>query len=64
MGFTTLVNSLPLPALYFCNPKKNIMSELHMDDSFADFVNELETSEKNKNAQCSIDNPECESCSG
>ena len=33
-------------------------------DSFADFIDELETSEKNQNAQCSIDHPECESCSG
>jgi len=40
------------------------MSESQMSDSFADFVNELETSDKNANAQCSIDNPECESCSG
>jgi hypothetical protein len=40
------------------------MSDLQMNDSFADFIDELETSEKNDNAQCSIDNPECESCSG
>jgi hypothetical protein len=40
------------------------MSDLQMSDSFADFIDELETSEKNDNAQCSIDNPECESCSG
>jgi hypothetical protein len=31
------------------------------DNDFSDFINELESSEKNKNAQCSIDNPECES---
>ncbi len=40
------------------------MSDFQMSDSFADFIDELETSEKNDNAQCSIDNPECESCSG
>lgn len=34
------------------------------EDDFANFINELESSEKNKNAQCSLDNPECESCSG
>ena len=32
------------------------------ENDFADFVNELENSEKNNNAQCSIDNPECEAC--
>jgi len=40
------------------------MSDFQMNDSFADFVDELATSDKNENAQCSIDNPECESCSG
>jgi hypothetical protein len=40
------------------------MSEYQNSDSFADFIDELETSEKNQNAQCSIDHPECESCSG
>jgi hypothetical protein len=37
------------------------MSDFEMDSSFADFVDELENSEKNSNA-CSIDNPECEGC--
>ena len=32
-----------------------------MDDSFADFVNDLTTSKANENA-CSIDNPDCEGC--
>ena len=37
--------------------------DFQMDDSFADFVNELESSEKNKNASCNLDNPEdCEAC--
>jgi hypothetical protein len=38
--------------------------DFQMEDSFADFVNELESDKRNENAQCSIDNPECESCSG
>lgn len=34
------------------------------DNDFQDFIDDLESSEKNNNA-CSIDNPEdCESCSG
>jgi hypothetical protein len=32
-----------------------------MDDSFADFVNDLTTNKANENA-CSIDNPDCEGC--
>lgn len=32
-----------------------------MNDSFADFVDELTTSKVNDNA-CSIDNPDCEGC--
>ena len=31
------------------------------NDDFADFINELENSDKNNNA-CSIDNPDCEGC--
>ena len=42
--------------------KPNDMTEdFGMNDSFADFVNDLTTSEKNENA-CSIDNPDCEGC--
>lgn len=37
------------------------MNDFDMEDGFADFVNELTTSDKNENA-CSIDNPECEAC--
>ncbi len=33
-----------------------------MMDDFADFINDLTNDEKNDNAQCSIDNPECENC--
>lgn len=41
------------------------MNDFELDDSFADFVDELTNDKKNDNAQCSIDNPEgCESCSG
>jgi hypothetical protein len=39
-------------------------NDFDVSDSFADFVDELSNDEKNDNAQCSIDNPECESCSG
>lgn len=38
------------------------MSDFELDGDFADFVDQLENSEKNENA-CSIDNPEdCEAC--
>tara|TARA_R110000803_G_scaffold63964_7_gene124739 strand:+ start:3286 stop:3465 length:180 start_codon:yes stop_codon:yes gene_type:complete len=59
-----VVNLLYLQAKYFSNHIQNTMSEYQNSDSFADFIDELETSEKNQNAQCSIDHPECESCSG
>ena len=35
--------------------------DFNLSDDFADFVNELTTSEKNDSA-CSIDNPDCEGC--
>lgn len=38
--------------------------DFQFDDSMADFIDELSNDERNDNAQCSIDNPECESCSG
>lgn len=38
------------------------MADFEMDDSFADFVSELETSEKNESANCSLDGGECTSC--
>jgi hypothetical protein len=31
------------------------------DNDFQDFIDDLETSDKNDNA-CSIDNPDCEGC--
>lgn len=31
-------------------------------DSFDDFINELENSEKNDNAVCGLDSDECTSC--
>lgn len=37
-------------------------TDFDFENDFANFVNELENSEKNNNAQCSIDNPECEAC--
>lgn len=37
------------------------MNDFETSDSFADFVDELTTSNKNDQA-CSIDNPECEAC--
>lgn len=37
------------------------MSDFELDGDFADFVDQLENSEKNENA-CSIDNPDCEGC--
>lgn len=40
------------------------MDDFELNDDFADFVNELTNDKKNDNAQCSLDNPECESCSG
>jgi hypothetical protein len=39
-----------------------IKKDFDYQDDFADFIDELENSEKNNNAQCSIDNPECENC--
>ena len=39
-------------------------TDFGFENDFADFIDELENSEKNNNAQCSIDNPECESCCG
>jgi hypothetical protein len=36
-------------------------TDLGFENDFQDFINELETSEKNTNA-CSIDNPDCENC--
>jgi hypothetical protein len=39
-------------------------NDFDVSDSFADFVDELTNDKKNDNAQCSLDNPECESCSG
>jgi hypothetical protein len=36
-------------------------NDFDVSDSFADFVDELTTDDKNSNA-CSIDNPECEGC--
>lgn len=35
--------------------------DFDIQDSFADFVDELANDAKNANA-CSIDNPECEGC--
>jgi len=32
------------------------------DNDFADFIDELANDEKNDNANCSLDNPECEAC--
>ena len=37
------------------------MDDFEMNDDFADFVDELTSSDKNDNA-CSIDNPDCEGC--
>jgi hypothetical protein len=38
-------------------------TDFGFENDFADFVNELENSEKNSKAQCSIDNGEdCEAC--
>ena len=36
-------------------------NDFDVSDSFADFVDELTTDDKNNNA-CSIDNHECEAC--
>jgi hypothetical protein len=38
-------------------------TDFGFENDFEDFVKELENSDKNANA-CSIDNPDCESCSG
>lgn len=35
--------------------------DINLSEDFADFVNELTTSDKNDKA-CSIDNPDCEAC--
>jgi hypothetical protein len=39
-------------------------TDFGFEEGFEDFVNELENDKRNEKAQCSIDNPECESCSG
>ena len=39
-------------------------TDFGFENDFADFVDELTNDNKNDNAQCSLDNPECESCSG
>lgn len=31
-------------------------------EDFADFINELETSDKNENAVCGLDGSDCEAC--
>jgi hypothetical protein len=36
-------------------------NDFELSDNFADFVDELTTSNKNEQA-CSIDNPDCEEC--
>lgn len=40
------------------------MSDKNFDlpDDFADFIDELANDEKNNNANCSLDNPDCENC--
>lgn len=38
------------------------MSDFELDGDFADFVNELENSEKNENAVCGLDGSDCEAC--
>ena len=36
-------------------------NHIDLNEDFADFIDELTTSEKNSSA-CFIDNPECEAC--
>jgi|TARA_B110000879_G_scaffold5966_1_gene7812 hypothetical protein len=43
------------------NKTNDMNDDFVMDDSFADFVNDLTTNKANENA-CSIDNPDCEGC--
>ena len=43
------------------NKPNDMTDDFAMNDSFADFVDELTTSKVNDNA-CSIDNPDCEGC--
>jgi len=38
-----------------------MVNDFELSDDFADFVDELTTSDKNEQA-CSIDNPDCEAC--
>ena len=38
-----------------------MIDDFATSDSFADFIDELTTSETNENA-CNIDNPDCEGC--
>lgn len=45
---------------YLRNPFCLTIKNYAMSDSFADFVNELETAEQPE--VCSMDNPECEAC--
>ena len=37
-------------------------TDFGFSNDFEDFVNHLTNDEKNDNAQCSIDNPDCETC--
>jgi hypothetical protein len=43
------------------NKPNDMTEDFGMNDSFADFVDDLTTSKTNENA-CSIDNPDCEGC--
>ena len=38
------------------------MKNFGFSNDFEEFVNNLTNDEKNDNAQCSIDNPDCETC--
>ncbi len=40
----------------------SMTDDFKLSDDFQDFVDELTSDEKNDNAQCSIDNPDCENC--
>jgi hypothetical protein len=45
--------------VYLC---MSMTDDFKLSDDFQDFVDELTSDEKNDNAQCSIDNPDCENC--
>ena len=43
-------------------PKKKMANDFEISNDFANFVQDLENSEKNENAVCGLDGGECTTC--